>query len=324
MTKFFKIALKVVLGIVVLIGLAVAGIVLLLPNIEADQTVKIEPSPERVARGKYLANHVAVCMDCHSTRDWTSYAGPMSSQGIGAGGEKFSREMGFPGVIYARNITPSGIGNWTDGEVVRAVTSGVSKDGSALFPLMNYHRFGQMDQEDVYSIVAYIRTLEPVKREIPRSEYDFPVNILIHTFPSEAAYQKIPPKSDKKAYGKYLVNVSGCVDCHSKTDKGNVIPGTEFGGGMAFNQPGGKVVSPNITPHQKSGIGNWTNDLFVQRFKVFASPGYTPAKIGQQDLNTPMPWNMYAGMTEEDLTAIYTYLKSVDPIDNKVVAFQKK
>lgn len=149
MRKFFKIVLKIILGIVVIIGLAIGYIKIMLPNIDADQTVKIEVTPERITRGKYLANNVSVCMDCHSTRDWRLFAGPMSSEGIGAGGEKFSRDMGFPGEIYARNITPAAIGSWTDGELLRAITSGVNKDGKALFPLMNYHRFGQMAKEDV-------------------------------------------------------------------------------------------------------------------------------------------------------------------------------
>jgi len=324
MRNFFKVFLKIILIIIVIIGLVIGYIKIMLPNIDADQTVKIESSPGQIKRGAYLANHVAVCMDCHSKQDWSLFAGPMSADGIGAGGEKFSREMGFPGEIYARNITPAAIGNWTDGELIRAITSGVSKDGSALFPLMNYHRFGQMAQEDVYSIVAYIRTLKPVKNDVTKSQYDFPVNILINTFPKQADYQPIPSKTDVKSYGKYLVNASGCIDCHSKTDKGNVIPGTEFGGGMVFTSPAGTVTSSNITFHNETGIGAWSKESFIQRFKLFAATDYQPAKIGSNEINTPMPWNMYAGMTDEDLSAIYTYLKSLTPIDNKIVIYNKR
>ncbi|RYZ20864.1 MAG: c-type cytochrome [Chitinophagaceae bacterium] len=230
--------------------------------------------------------------------------------------------MGFPGEIFARNITPAGIGGWSDGEILRAVVSGVSKDGHALFPIMNYHRFGHMDREDVNSIIAYIKSLKPVKQDIQPSKLDFPVNILVHTFPSEPEYVAIPPKSDKVQYGKYLVNAAGCVDCHSKTDKGNVIAGTEFGGGMVFTQPGGTVTTPNITPHE-TGIGSWSREAFVQRFKAFDPSVYKAAKLTPKDLNTPMPWTMYAGMSEEDLSAIYAYLKSLDGINNKVVTFKK-
>lgn len=324
MGKFFKIVFKIILGIAAIIGFAIGYITIMLPNIDADKTLKIEATPERITRGDYLANHVAVCMDCHSTRDWSLFAGPMAAEGIGAGGEKFDRNMGFPGDIYARNITPAAIGNWTDGELVRAITSGVNKDGNVLFPIMNYHRFGQMGKEDVYSIVAYIRTLKPIKNEVPESQYDFPVNILINTFPKEAAYANIPPKTDLKAYGKYLVNASGCVDCHSKMDKEKIIPGTEFGGGMVFSQPAGAVTSSNITSHKETGIGAWTKENFIQRFKLFAAADYKPAKIGLDQLNTPMPWNRYAGMTDEDLSAIYAYLQSLKPINNKVMAYSKK
>lgn len=324
MKKFLRFAGYLVVCLVLLITVAISYIKLALPSIEADESITVEKTAARVARGKYLANNVAVCMDCHSKRDWSLYAGPMDSTGIGAGGEKFDRDMGFPGVFYAKNITPYGISSWNDGELLRAITAGVSKDGSAIFPLMNYHRFGHMDREDVYSIVAYIRTLEPVKNDIPVREVDFPVNILINTFPEEASYEPIPAKTNPIAYGKYIANASGCVDCHSRTDKGNIISGTEYGGGMEFLQPSGTITSSNITFDKETGIGNWSKEVFVQRFKAYAAVGYKPAPMRKDQLNTPMPWNMYAGMAHEDLEALYTYLASLDPITNKVEKYEMK
>jgi mono/diheme cytochrome c family protein len=286
--------------------------------------LRLKPTPERIERGKYLANHVAVCMDCHSTRDWGKYAGPMAAVGFGGGGEVFNQQMGFPGSFYAPNITPYGVGDWTDGELLRAITTGVDKDGNALFPVMGYHRFGKMDKEDIYSIIAYIRTLEPVKKDIQESVADFPVNILINTMPVQADYQKMPSEKDVVKYGAYLANATGCIDCHSKTDKGNIIPGTEFGGGMEFNMPGALVRSPNITFDNETGIGNWTKESFTARFKMYASPNYKPARVKPGDMNTPMPWGMYSGMTEKDIEALYAYLKSLKPIKNPVVRFEKK
>lgn len=311
-------ALKII-GIVLLVLIvcvSAAGIYLktALPDTGPAPDIKVERTPERIARGAYLAHHVAVCMDCHSTREWNFYSGPMAATNQGGGGESFKKEMGFPGNFYAPNITPYALESWTDGEIFRAITTGVTKDGGALFPLMAYHRFGRMDQEDVVSIIAYIRTLPPVKNDVPRSEIDFPVNFLINTMPQAAAFTKRPHADSTIAYGAYLVNAAGCVDCHSKTDKGKVVPGTEFGGGMAFRQPGGVLVSPNITFDAATGIGNWTKEAFVQRFRHYADSSYKKVPVGPEQLNTPMPWTMYGGMTTEDLEAVYAYLKTVKRI----------
>lgn len=293
-----------------------------LPDVGDAIDIKIERTTARVERGRYLANHVAVCMDCHSSRDWSLYAGPMQAGNFGGGGEVFNKEMGFPGTFYAPNITPYALGSWTDGEILRAITTGVNKEGRALFPVMAYHRFGAMDKEDVYSIIAYIRTLDPVKREVPVSQADFPVNFIINTMPAKAQFTAIPDTNDQLAYGKYLINATGCVDCHSQTDKGKVIPGTEFGGGMEFHQPAGILRSPNITFDAETGIGAWTKESFVQRFKMYTDSSYLLRAMKRSDLNTPMPWTMFAGMKTKDLEAIYAYLKSLKPIRHQVDRYE--
>eukprot|EP01098_Paradermamoeba_levis_P016887 TRINITY_DN9377_c0_g1_i1.p1 TRINITY_DN9377_c0_g1~~TRINITY_DN9377_c0_g1_i1.p1 ORF type:complete len:294 (-),score=-8.91 TRINITY_DN9377_c0_g1_i1:461-1342(-) len=264
----------------------------------------------------------SVCMDCHSSRDINLYAGPLVSGNFGGGGEKFSKEAGFPGNFYARNITPYGIGEWTDGEVFRAVTTGVSRDGHALFPVMPYHGYGQLDQEDLYSIIAYVRSLEPVMHDVPPSVADFPVSILLNTMPSKANLGKRPAETDIVNYGKYLVTAAACVECHSKMEKGARVPGTEFGGGMEFNLPTGIARSANITADKKHGIGSWSEAAFVKRFKAYADSTYSPPKVAAHGANTPMPWMMYAGMKENDLKAIYAYLKTVPVQDNAILKFQ--
>lgn len=324
MKKFMKIT-GLILAVVLVIILGVAAYIkFALPNVGEAEYVTIECTPERIERGRYLANHVAVCMDCHSTRQWNLYAGPMAPEGIGGGGEVFNQQMGFPGVFYAPNITPYALGNWTDGEILRAVTAGVDKDGKALFPVMAYHRFGKMDKEDVYSIVAYIRSLQPIKKDVLESQPDFPVSLLINTMPVKSEYQDKPGENDRVKYGEYLANATGCIDCHSKTDKGAIVPGTEFGGGMEFAQPNGVVRSPNITPDKETGLGNWTKEAFTARFKMYQGADYKPQALGKGDLNTPMPWTMYAGMKESDLHAIYAYLATLKPIKNQVTRFEKR
>lgn len=309
----------VILGLVLI--LAIAGGVYVktaLPDIEPAPELTVDKSVERVERGRYLANHVAVCMDCHSTREWKYYSGPMAHEKQGAGGEKFSREMGFPGVFYAPNLTPYALKSWTDGEIFRAVTAGVNKDGEALFPLMASHRFGRMDKEDIYSIIAYIRTLDPVQNDVPDREIDFPVNFIINTLPEAPSFTKIPSESNPISYGRYLINVAGCVDCHSQVDKGSVIKGTEFGGGMEFKQAGGIIRSPNITPDIETGIGNWSEAMFLASFSAYADSNFIKQELAADELNTPMPWTMYAGMKTSDLKAINAYLKSLKPINNRV------
>jgi mono/diheme cytochrome c family protein len=189
---------------------------------------------------------------------------------------------------------------------------------------MPYHGYGQLDQEDIYSIVAYVRSLEAVKHDIPAPEKDFPVNILINTMPSKANLQPKPAESDVLATGKYMTRASGCVECHSMREKGKIVGGTEFGGGMEFMFPSGIVRSANITPDKTTGIGLWTEDAFVKKFKMYADSGYVPHKVGPTEMNTTMPWMMYAGMKEQDLRAIFTYLRSLSPISHTVVKFQPK
>ncbi|NIJ54992.1 c-type cytochrome [Dyadobacter arcticus] len=321
MKKFFKIAGIILLLLVVFALAGIAYVKTALPDVGDPQEITIEKTPARIERGKYLANHVTVCMDCHSARDMSLYAGPLVPGDLGGGGEKFSADMGFPGNFYSRNITPYGIGEWTDGEVFRAVTTGVSRDGHALFPVMPYHGYGQLDQEDLYSIIAYVRSLAPVKRDIPTSVADFPVNLLLNTMPSKANPGKRPLESDTVAYGKYMVLAAGCVECHSKHDKGARVPGTEFGGGMQFKLPTGLAVSANITANKKDGIGTWTQEAFVKRFQAYADSNYVPPKVAPNGANTPMPWMMYAHMKENDLKAIYAYLRTVPVQDNAVVKF---
>ncbi|CAG5074559.1 Fructose dehydrogenase cytochrome subunit [Dyadobacter sp. CECT 9623] len=321
MKKFFKIFGVILLLFIILVAGAGIYVKSALPNVGEPPVITIEKTPARIERGKYLANHVSVCMDCHSTRDWNYFAAPLSGN-FGGGGEKFSAEMGFPGNFYARNITPYALANWTDGEIFRAVTTGVSKNGNALFPVMPYHGFGQMDQEDIYSIIVYLRTLEPVKNEVPESVADFPVSILLNTMPSKATFTKMPAETDQIAYGKYLVTAASCVECHSKMEKGARVEGTDFGGGMEFKIPTGTLRSPNITSDKATGIGSWTEEGFVKRFKTYADSSYKPHRVGPKEFNTVMPWNMYAGMKESDLKAIYAYLQTVRPLTNVVTKFE--
>jgi mono/diheme cytochrome c family protein len=325
MRKAFKV-LGIILGVVIIGLAAVIGYIkVALPRTGAPIELKVQITPARIQRGEYLANHVAVCMDCHSKRDWSLYGGPFIKETYGSGGEKFTHDIGFPGTVYSRNITPAGLQDWTDGEIFRAVTTGVEKNGKPLFPLMPYPNYGTTDPEDIMSIIAYIRTLPAIQNQVPDHELDFPLNILVNTMPAKAAMQKKPDSNNINAYGKYLVTMAGCAHCHSKIEKGEIVAGTEFGGGREFNFPNGTLVTtPNITFDKATGIGNWDRNLFIRKFKQYSDSGYVPRKLAPEDFNTPMPWLMYTGMKTNDLAAIYAYLGSVKPIQNNVKVFSKK
>jgi mono/diheme cytochrome c family protein len=314
-------ALKVILiiiGILVVIVLAGLGYVKYgLPNIPVKD-ISVNITSERVARGEYLANHVMVCMDCHSVRDWNYYSGPITPGTFGAGGDKFSREMGFPGDFYAPNITPYNLKDWSDGEIYRAIVSGVNKKGDPIFPVMPYHSYGKADKEDIYSVIAYIRSLKSIEKDVPESEPDFPMSLIMNMIPQEPAHQSMPDKSDKVAYGKYLASAAACADCHTPFDKGQPVTEMMFAGGMEYELPFGTLRAPNITPDVATGIGSWTEDVWLARFASYDSIHKLERKDGLNEFNSLMPWNMYAGMEEEDLKAIFAYLQSLKPISHEV------
>ncbi|GAB1429668.1 c-type cytochrome [Ignavibacteria bacterium] len=322
MKKLKKIILWFVAVIAVAILSAMSYLKFALPNVGDAPDMKIEATPERIARGEYLANHVTVCIDCHSKRDWTKFSGPPIEGTFGQGGEVFDQKFGFPGTYYAVNITPEGIGNYTDGELFRAITTGVNKEGKALFPVMPYHYYGQMDPEDIKCIIAYIRTLKPIKNDVPKSESDFPMNFIINTIPQKAQFTTLPPKTDIAGYGKYLAYSAACIECHTKFDKGGLIAGTEFGGGREFPLPDGSVLlSHNITPDKETGIGKWSAERFIHTFRERSDSATMHTTLKQGDFNTIMPWIMYGKMTDADLKAIFVYLQTVKPISNKVELF---
>ncbi len=325
MKKIFKIFGLLLLLIIVLVAGLLTYVKIALPNVGEAEQIKIEYTPERIERGRYLAHSVTVCMDCHSKRDWSKFSGPLTEGTLGMGGERFDQTVGMPGVFYSANITPSKISRYTDGELFRLITTGVTKEGRAMFPLMPYPYYGRMDREDIYSIISYVRSLSPIDNNVPSSVPDFPMNFIINTIPKKAELQTRPDEKDILAHGAYLVNASACRECHSQVDKGQVIPELAFGGGREFSFPDGSIVrSANLTPDPETGLGKWTEEQFIQRFKVYADSSYKAPSVGKGEFNSIMPWTMYAHMKSEDLAAIFAYLKTVKPIGNTVVKFTPK
>lgn len=276
-----------------------------------------------VERGEYLAHRVAVCMDCHSKRDFTKFSFPPAPGTLGIGASfPFGKAEGIPGEIWAPNITPKRLAEWTDDEIARAIASGVNKQGDTLFPIMPYHNYSRMAKDDLYSIIAYIRTLPSSDSTVPPRKLDMPLSAL-PPLPEFAPDKNVRPDPfDKVKYGQYLATIASCGDCHNPMNKdGSPDFSKAFSGGFVFDAGAFKVAVANITPDTATGIGSWTEDAFVTKFRTNSSDEVVNKDHGKQ--NTMMPWAMYGKMKEEDLRAIYAFLRTVQPISNKVEKWPK-
>src|SRR5262245_5521874 len=310
-------------GAMVVVAIAVLGFGYLYfrsPASVPPSSVKIEPTAVRLARGKELYHGIAACGDCHSQRDFKRFGGPIVAGGEGVG-FAFPQEMGFPGSVVAPNITPdkeTGIGSWTDGEVIRAIREGVSRDGKALFPLMPYSDFRRMSDEDAYSLVAYLRTLTPVRHVLPRSKINFPVSMFIKAVPKPAGQAPAVARASQLNYGEYLFMLGGCKGCHTPMEKGEPLPGKHLAGGEVFRTPMGTVVSANITQDKDTGIGKWSEQDFLNKFyqyRKYVEKG--SPEVGPEGF-TLMPWLPFCQLPEEDLKAIYAFLKTQPAVYNPV------
>jgi mono/diheme cytochrome c family protein len=323
MKRPVKILLTVIIIAIVIVGGIGAFLAFALPNVGPPPKISVEPLPQKITRGKYLVNSVAACMTCHTRRDFSFFSGPVDSSVFGAGGEQFDKSM-VPGSLYTTNITPYKLQDWSDGEIYRAITAGVKRDGSAIFPIMPYTKYGNMDPRDVHSMIAYLRTLNPVEKEVPASKLDFPMNMLMNAYPLKQEEKEMPDSANTVEYGKYLVNIANCVQCHSQKNLYDLEEGTEFGGGQLFKLPAGDVYSANITPDDATGIGKWSKTYFIQQFKQYSDSTGQRRKIEPGNFNSPMPWVSFSTMTEHDLSAIYDYLRTVKPKSNKVEKWKKR
>ena len=320
MKKLLVVAGVIVVLVVLLVGGGLGFLFLARPDAGEVPKLVAKTDAETVERGRYLAQGVAGCMACHSTRDWTIFTAPLVAGTEGMGGEVWDEEgLGF---LVASNITPAGVGDWSDGELYRAIAGGVTPDGEALFPLMPYPEYGTMDVEDITAIIAYLRTHDPIETAHPERELGRPLPLIVRLMPSP------PEPADRPApgtpeYGEYLTAFAACTHCHTLSDKGKPLEGMEFAGGFEMTMMDGTVVrSANITPHESTGIGMWSEAIWLARFGAYA-PGKGLQSVAQSGRTTNMPWTFYAQMTDEDLAAIYDHLMTYPPVDHQVDKFPK-
>jgi hypothetical protein len=323
MRKFLIVVGALLAGAVLLAGVGVSYLYLRKPAQAPPRNLKVAMTPERIARGAYIFTSVADCDGCHSERDYSLVGGPVVVSGRGRGYILSDIMAGLPGVVVAPNITPdreTGIGAWTDGEKIRAIRDGVDRDGNALFPMMPYAGFRSMSDEDVEAVVAYLDSLPPVRNPLPKTKLPFVPALMIKSVPSPAGSVRPVDRGDRRKYGEYLVALGGCQDCHTPSDAhGEPLPGKSFAGGQHFDSPFGNVVSANITPDLETGIGKWSEEFFRKKFfdyQQYAENGCP--KLPGPEAFTLMPWLDFSRKTDDDLGAIYTYLRTVAPVRNAV------
>lgn len=253
-----------------------------------------------IERGTYLMQSIVACGNCHTQN---TPQGPRPGMEL-AGGTKFDEPFG---VAYASNITPdpeTGIGKWTDEQLILAIREGKRPDGSLIGPPMPIALYRGLADDDLKVIVAYIRAAKPVANKVPKSEYKVP---LPPAYGPPVSNVSAPAKSDKVAYGAYLAGPAGhCIECHS-TPGPHGAPDFENktgGGGLSFNGPWGVSYAPNITP---TNLGKWSQ----ADIKKAITEGVRPDGVR---LKPPMAYGYYKNIAADDLDAIVAYLRTLKPL----------
>jgi len=287
-----------------------------------------------VARGKYIVDHVAACIDCHTPRksdgslDMTKYL---------AGAQNFADldpSDSTKGAVHTRNLTPdnaTGLGTWTDDQIKKAFLDGVDKDGKPLVPVMPYFVFHNMNAQDADAIVAYLRSIPAIDNAIPENQpLPFPFTQPASPVPATAIPDTTLAATDANyesaVRGKYLAgNIGICMECHTERTT-TAVPldvNKLFAGGEKFNSAElglpvppfpAEIVSRNITPHA-NGIQGWTAQAVADALKKGVDKDNIP-------LCPPMPagaMQAFGGLTDQDALDIGNYVTTLPPIDNGVL-----
>ena len=273
-----------------------------------------QPTAERMRRGEYLVHSVARCMGCHAKYDEKAEHQkgerpvPVSKDGAGA-----ALFHDGPISVVAPNITSdpeTGLGKWSDDAIARAIREGIADDGRVLLPVMPYENFRQMSDEDVASVVVFLRTLPPVRSTLAPTKVPFLLTRLFQSVPQPVTSPvPEPDRSTPTRQGSYLARMGSCSGCHTpRTPQFRLIPGMEMAGG-ALMIWGEAVATANVTP-DPSGIVYYDDVLFIETMRT----GY----VRGRQLNSMMPWWVYGNMTDDDLKALFAYLRTLQPVHHEV------
>jgi mono/diheme cytochrome c family protein len=278
-------------------------------QVPLPSVTQVQPGDSAIsaARGESIVRNVAVCGGCHAADE----KNPDSAL---SGGKEFRNWR--IGISRASNLTAdpeTGLGSWSEAEIVRAIRNGQSRDGRLLTPVMPYEWFHEMSDGDAFSVARYLKTLRPVHNEVKQSP-----NLIfklgrIFLGPKPAVSTSSPLHGATADYGSYLTQHVGlCAECH--TPRGGLLQKPVMSRLFAGvpNPPKDFPAKPsNLTPDLTTGIGSWSEDDFLQTMRTGKNPS-------GRSLHRFMPWPELRRMSDENLRAMYRYLKTVPPIHNDV------
>jgi mono/diheme cytochrome c family protein len=285
-------------------------------TVTANSPTNSDVRQRRLARGKYLVEGPAHCFGCHSEADVAHGSDQPIPGREGAGNlvdADLAKAIGIapPFRVVCPNITPdkeTGAGSWTDEVFVRALRQGIGHDGRTLFPLMPYRNFAILSDEDLASVITYIRSIPPVHNELPKTSLPPQLLATLTTLPPKGPVQ--PDLSTAAKRGEYLVRIGNCSTCHTPVDtKNQPLPGMYLAGGRTFPTPWGIITSMNITT-DTSGISYYTKEKFIEVIRT--------GHVGARKLNPLMPASYFRHMTDEDLGNIFAFLRTVPPVKHRV------
>lgn len=264
--------------------------------------------PAMIAKGRHIVLGPGHCTDCHSPAKNVDSLLKLGQDPPLSGGMLFDLPFGK---FYTRNLTPdsvTGIGRYTDGEIARVLRHSVKPNGEAVLPFMP---FQNMSNEDLTAVISYLRSVKPVRNAVPDHQYNVMGNF-IKAFlikpggPAEPVKEAVAADTTA-AYGKHLVMaVANCNECHTKRNGIGDYVGQPLAGGTVFEEEGvPALISPNLTPDPETGrITTWSRQQFMARFRM-----------GKLIAYSHMPWESYGRMTDTELKAIYSYLRSLPPVN---------
>ena len=251
-------------------------------------------------RGTYLMNSIVACGNCHVQRD--KQGRPIAELGLSGGGV-FDEK---PFKAYAANITPdpeTGVGKWTEAQLMRAIREGIRPDGSLIGPPMPIHMYRGISDDDARALVAYLRAQPPVKNVVPKSIYH--IKLPRSYGPAIKKTIVAPARSNQVKYGAYLAGPLGhCIDCHTPYTDGRMDMQRIGAGGAPFTGPWGVSVSRNLTP---TGLKQWSDAEIAHAIREGKSRDGSPLK-------PPMAFGWYKNINDQDMAAIVAYLRSLKPL----------
>ena len=267
---------------------------------------------EQIARGKYVFGAAAGC-GCHT----------VPKQALNAGGRKYDGPFG---TVYSSNITPdptTGIGKWTDEQIITATRAGRRPNGERLIPVHPYTVFNGMAEQDLKDVVVYLRSVPPVNRATPAKKISVPLfeSVFLPAWLATFAAVETPPKSAATsgvARGEYLTRaVSHCGECHTPRTMTMAVDNTRFlAGNPKGKGPEGSAV-PNITPDRETGLGSWTEEQITDYLETGNKPdGDVSGGLMMEVIQGSSAG--YKDLTKADRQAIAKYLKSIPAIKNRI------